>query len=267
MTELAETSDVVGDGVDVVDVVDVVSDDVDIVDNAETPRKSVNKFQKILSNIKVGPREAQPRKRYNQSMFNKILPHDALDKFHNHEKETFSKTADATTYTIEIIFMIVMVLAFINLITSNKKAIISVHAIRAFILLLIVVLSIILIAMGYSVPDVKIYFYIIELLVIIGITTVTLVMQSIALYKKKYPNIKASADIISSSVPQSTTGDIIAIVVSSLLIVLNLYLLGVTGYRYYIGKRYTPLNTVITILTALAMAGTSIKSIFDAVKL
>lgn len=233
----------------------------------ESPRKRVGKFQKILGNIKAGPREAQFRKRYNQSMFNKILPHDALDKFHNHEKETFSKTADATTYAIEVIFMIVMVLAFINLITSNKKALITVHALRAFILLLIVVLAIILIAMGYSVPDVSIYFYIIELLVIIGITTVTLVIQSIALHKKRNPEIKASADIISSSVPQSTTGDIIAIVVSSLLIVLNLYLLGVTGYRYYIGKRYTPLNTVITILTALAMAGTSIKSIFDAAKL
>lgn len=170
--------------------------------------------------------------------------------------EKFTKVAEGFGYTTEIIFTVFTALILVGLFVRDPKILIGLHSLRATFLFLVAGMTLFSISKGHSIPEVSIYFYFVELILVLGIIISALAVGSVQLAERRR---QAGYKI--------TIGDITSILILIAFTLFNGYILGKEIYRYYIGKRDTPVNTIFTLIMAIFSAVMSIKTVRDNRKL
>lgn len=184
-----------------------------------------------------------PRKERKQS---EILRKVAPAVFDRKKNEELIGVADKITYVTEIVFVVFLLITILNIFIKNKDEIIRIHTTRASVFTLVAGIAAFLLYHGLSIPEVNIWFYILEIILIIIILVATLVAQSEQLSQKPTPEVS----------------DIFGILISCSLLIFNFYVFGKEIYRLYIGKDTTPINTVFTFVTAISLSLISIITIY-----
>jgi hypothetical protein len=186
----------------------------------------------------------QRKEREQSEIMRRLFP--VLDSEKN---EKFTKIAEGFGYTTEIIFTVFTALILIEIFVREPKILMGLHSLRATFLFLVAGMTLFSISKGHSIPEVSIYFYFGELLLVLGIIISSLVISSVRLDERRRQKIK------------TTIGDVTSILILVLFTLFNGYILGKEIYRYYLGKRHTPVNTIFTLIMALFSAVMSIKAI------
>ena len=183
----------------------------------------------------------------------KILRKIAPKVFARERNEQMTHVSEKLTYSTEIMFVIFSAVAIIDIFVSNKTGLIITHAFRAVALCIVAVIAAFLLYEGVGIPEVRIEFYIAEIAIITVVVIITLIIQSVSLHR----NRKNTSYKIGFS-------DVIGILVPSCLTLFNFYVLGKELYRLILlGKNFTPVNTLFTIIVAVATAVMSIITIIQ----
>lgn len=167
----------------------------------------------------------------------------------------FRQAGLGIAYTTEVLFTVFSALVLVELFVRNPRALLVMHSLRFIAFVTVALLTMYSMYRGVSVPEVRIQFYFVELLVVLAINIAALIVLSIRLADKRANQGRVSAS------------DVLGIMVPAGLTLFNLYLLGQQVYRYRLGKRTTPINTLFTLLMSVFLAGLSglaIKRNYDA---
>jgi hypothetical protein len=148
---------------------------------------------------------------------------------------TFFKHALRITYTTESLLTIFSAIIIIELFVKNPTFLIAVHSIRILGVIIILGLTAYNLFRGYQSPEVSIRFYFAELLIVLGLVTAAMIIQAVRIHKNKQEN------------KPTTAGDIVTIVVPTLLIIFNIIILGQQIYRVKLGKTRTPISSLFTL--------------------
>lgn len=166
----------------------------------------------------------------------------------------FAKGALRIAYTSETLLTLFASLIVIELFVKKPQVIIGVHAVRMVGVLIILVVTCYSVFRGFQAPEVSIGFYFVELTVVLLIMIAAVVISAVRVSEKKKQRLPVSG------------GDIFSLVVPSLLVLLNILLVGQQIYRFKLGKRTTPTSSIFTIIVTAVLFILSGITISDKIK-
>ena len=116
--------------------------------------------------------ENPKKERKQPKLVQALLPVMAKSKDAN-----FAKVAVNFGYTTEIVFTLITCLVLIEILVSNKSALIFAHSLRATFLFIIAGLTLMSISKGHNIIEINTIFYIIEYIIVVGILTPSLLLS------------------------------------------------------------------------------------------
>jgi hypothetical protein len=152
----------------------------------------------------------------------------------------FARAASGINYASQVVFVLFSALIIVEIFVKQPRALLIMHSARFVALMTVVILTMYSIYRGQSIPELRIEFYIAELLVLMGVNIATLVINSIHASERPTGQPLQWSDYFNIGVPAA-------------LILTNLGFLGQELYRFKLGKRTSPINSIFTV----AMAGFS----------
>jgi len=194
---------------------------------------------------RVSPQSSEKKIRYAAGpQLRKLFP--VLEK---QADPKFEKAASGFSYAAEIAFVIFSALIIIEIFVNNPRVLLGLHSARALAFLIIAVLTAYSISRGISVPEVRIQFYFVELLIILGINIAALIVQSI-----RFSGARKRGELV-------TFSGVITFLIPAAMTLFNFYLLGQQIYRFRLGKRTTPINSLFTLLMSGVMSVMSMAAV------
>lgn len=148
-------------------------------------------------------------------------------------------------YTTEVLFTVFASLVLVELFVRDPRALLAMHTARFIAFVTTAILAAYSIYRGVSVPEVRIQFYFLELLIVLAINIAALVVVSRRLAEKR------------ATGQPTSIGDVVTILIPAAFVLFNMYLLGQQVYRFWLEKRTTPINTLFTLLMSVFLAGMS----------
>lgn len=141
------------------------------------------------------------------------------------------KAAPNFVYMTEIIMTVFTAITLVDILVKNKIVIIAVHSVRILFYAVVIVMAAIAIFHGLNKSQVNIYFYFVEVAILLALNIAILVIQSVYFANKKKDQKYAIR-----------LTDVISILIPILLTVFTLWLLAKQIYRYQL-VRATPKRT------------------------
>ncbi len=163
----------------------------------------------------------------------------------------FARAASGINYASQVVFVLFSALIIVEIFVKHPRALIALHSARFLALLTVAILTMYSIYRGQSIPELRIEFYIAELLILMGVNIAALVINSIHASERKGP--LQWSDYFNIGIPAA-------------LVLTNLGFLGQELYRLRLGKRTSPINSIFTLVmagfSAYMSAGTLKKLLF-----